>query len=434
MTGIAMVVACVVSGPDLAAIARGKNALESTAFIPGFWPPFAYDLAWKPWGVEAKPRDYDRAFRERYGLHEAPYPNGRYPMGLREAGIVLGKGIGIDCMTCHGGSIHGKSMVGLGNSALDIHSLFEDMYKAGGIKAELPFVFSQARGTNEAGAFGVYLLGLRSPDLTFKSPMTNLDLKDDSVEDVPAWWLLKKKKTMYYPGDADARSVRALMQFMMHPLTTPADFKKHESAFRDIQQYLLSLEPPKYPGPINRDDAEKGRIVFGDHCAKCHGRYGDTPTYPNKIVPLDEIGTDPNRFRNIGEKYHRAYSESWFGKEEPAGKGLMKSAGYQAPPLDGIWATAPYFHNGSVPTLEGVLNSQARPRRFTRSFLNRKDDYDFERVGWKVTETDAMPKSEFEKRMIYETSKSGRSNAGHRYGDDLTPDERKAIIEYLKTL
>ena len=434
MACVAMVLAWCVSGPDLAAIARGKKALESTAFIPGFWPPFAYDLAWKQWGVETKPDDYDRAFRDRYGLHAAPYPNGRYPMGLRAAGIVLGQGIGIDCMTCHGGSIHGQSIVGLGNNSIDIHSLFEDMYKAGGLKADLPFAFSQTRGTNEAGAFGVYLLGFRSPDLTFKPQLTDLGLKDDSVEDVPAWWLLKKKKTMYFPGDADSRSVRALMQFMMHPLTTPADFKKHEPAFRDIQQYLLSLEPPKYPGPIDRDRAEKGRVVFGDHCAKCHGDYGDAPTYPNQIVPIDKIGTDPNRFRNIGEKYHRAYSESWFGKEGPTGKGLVKSVGYQAPPLDGIWATAPYFHNGSVPTLEGVLNSPTRPRRFTRSFLNRKDDYDFDRVGWKVTETDALPNSEFERRKIYDTSNSGRSNAGHRYGDDLTPDERKAVIEYLKTL
>ena len=40
--------------------------------------------------------------------------------------------------------------------------------------------------------------------------------------------------------------------------------------------------------------------------------------------------------------------------------------GYMAPPLDGIWATAPFFHNGSVPTIEGVLNSKARPAIWQR--------------------------------------------------------------------
>lgn len=420
--------------PD--AVTRGKQALERTAFIPGFWPPFAYDNAWKYWGVKEKPKEYDAVFRERYGLSKAPYDNGRYPMGVREAPLVIGKGLGIDCMTCHGGSIMGKGLVGLGNTSLDIHSLFEDFYKAGGLKVDVPFTFSHVRGTNEAGAFGVYLLGLRTPDLVFKPEMTDLGLKDDSVEDVPPWWHLKKKKTMYFTGDTDARSVRALMQFMMHPLAGPGDFKKHESAFRDVQQYLLAIEPPKYPFAINAKLAEKGKVVFNDNCAKCHGTYEKQWTYPNKVIPLEEIGTDPNRFRNIGNVYHDAYNASWFARESPAAKPMKESVGYQAPPLDGIWATAPYFHNGSVPTLAGVLNTKVRPKLFTRSFKTDEADYDKVNVGWKVTDVkDVDPKlSAFERRKIYDTSKAGRSNRGHDYGDDLTDAERKAVIEYLKTL
>ena len=421
---------------DPALVARGKKALEETAFIPGFWPPFAYDNAWKQWDLKEKPKEYDAAFRERYGLHPAPYANGRFPMGLREASVLLGKGIGIDCMTCHAGSMMGKSFVGLGNSTLDIHALFEDLYKAGGLNAELPFTFSHTRGTNEAGAFGVYLLGLRSPDLVFKPEMTDLGLKDNSVEDVPAWWHLKKKKTMYFTGDADARSVRALMQFMMHPLNSPGDFKKHEPAFRDVQQYLLSLDAPKYPFSIDGELSAKGRVIFNVTCAKCHGTYGEKWTYPNKVIPLDEIGTDPNRLQNIGKKYHDAYNASWFAHELPNPKPMTESVGYQAPPLDGIWATAPYFHNGSVPTLDGVLNSKSRPTRFTRSFRTSEVDYDKVKVGWVVKEVPA-PNSNatpIEKRKIYDTSLPGRSNRGHTFGDDLTAEERKAVIEYLKSL
>lgn len=420
---------------DPVAAARGKKALEETAFIPAFWPPFAYDRAWQQWGVSEKPKDYDAAFRTYYGLHPAPYANGRLPMGLRSAPMILGQGIGIDCMTCHGGSILGTSRVGLGNTSIEISSLFEDLYKAGGIKADLPFAFNQVRGTTEAGAFGVYLLGFRNEDLSLRGERIDLGLKDDAVEDVPAWWLLKKKKTMYFTGDGDARSVRALMQFMMHPLTTPADFKKHEPAFRDVQQYLLSLEAPKYPFPIDRELAAKGETVFVDNCAKCHGTYGANPTYPNKIIPLAEIGTDPNRFRNIGEKYHAAYAASWFGREEPP-RPLKATNGYQAPPLDGIWATAPYFHNGSVPTLAGVLNSQSRPVRFTRSYGTAEQDFDRVAVGWKITpvDTNAPNRTPRERRAIYDTTQPGRSNSGHTYGDDLTEAERRAVIEYLKTL
>ena len=76
------------------------------------------------------------------------------------------KGIGADCMLCHGGSILGKSYVGLGNSTLDIQALFEELAKADGMSGKLPFTFSNVRGTNEAGGFGVYLLGFRNPDLS----------------------------------------------------------------------------------------------------------------------------------------------------------------------------------------------------------------------------------------------------------------------------
>ncbi|HEY2909541.1 MAG TPA: hypothetical protein VGI99_04810, partial [Gemmataceae bacterium] len=300
-----------------------------------------------------------------------------------------------------------------------------------------PFTFGNVRGTNEADGFGVYLLGFRNPDMSLSGKWVNLGLRDDTCADVPAWWLLKKKRTMYYTGATDARSVRSLMQFMMHPLNTADAFPKAEPAFRDILAYLVSLTPPKYPFPIDKAKAARGAAVFKENCSRCHGSYGEKWSYPNKVIPLDEIGTDPVRFQAVSAKYGKAYSESWFAKEDGDGKPLRMTAGYQAPPLDGIWATAPYLHNGSVPTIYQILNSKSRPKRFTRSFKTGEADYDKERVGWKVTELDDVPgtdMSAYERRKVYDTSKSGRSNAGHTFGDALTDDERWAVIEYLKTL
>lgn len=414
---------------------RGKAALEGTAFIRAFWPTPAYKNVWKQWAAE-KPADLHAAVAERYGLHPAPYPNDGYPMGLRKAPLLLTTGVGIDCMTCHGGSVMGKSLVGLGNSSLDIHALFTDLAKAAGTGSEPPFAFSQARGTSEAGAFSVYLLGLRKPDLSLADTPADLGLRDDAVEDVPAWWLLKKKRTMYHTGATDARSHRSIMQFLMHPLTTRAEFDTAEPKFRDILQYILSIEPPKYPFPVDAPLADRGRAVFAENCASCHGTYGDTPTYPNRVVPLAEVGTDPKRFENIGSKFGHAYNASWFAQEGPGGKPMRATDGYQAPPLDGVWATAPYFHNGSVPTLDGVLNSTTRPRVFTRSFRTGEADYDRDKVGWRVTEVSPPGPgvSGFERRKVYDTTQPGRGNAGHTYGDHLTPDERRAVVEYLKTL
>ena len=350
-------------------------------------------------------------------------------------------GIGIDCMTCHGGSIFGKSYVGLGNASLDIHSLFHEFAAASGNGLTPPYQFSRVRGTSEAGAFSVHLLGLRNSDLSLSLPPKDLGLHDDSCEDVPAWWLLKKKKTMYHVGATDARSVRSLMQFMMHPLTGAGEFAQSERAFRDIQAYILSLEAPKYPFAVDEKLARTGEALFVDNCVRCHGTYGDEPTYPNRIVPIAEIGTDRKRFDNIGPKFAKSYNASWFAAEDtgdPARVGypVMPTAGYQAPPLDGVWATAPYFHNGSVPTLAGVLDSRSRPRLFTRSFNTAVGDYDRANVGWKVWAVPAPGKdvSGHERRKVYDTTKPGRGNTGHTYGDDLTPAERAAVIEYLKTL
>jgi mono/diheme cytochrome c family protein len=419
---------------------RGYKALTETAFIPGFWKSASVANAWQQWGVKERPADYDAAFRDRYGLHTAPYPNDGLPMGLRKADLIIGKGIGTDCMLCHGGSVLGKSYVGLGNSTLDIQALFEDLAKASGLPGKLPFTFSNVRGTNEADGFGVYLLGFRNPDLTLRE-WKDLGLKDDTCADVPAWWLMKKKKTLYHTGMISSKSVRTLMQFMMHPLTTPQMFEKAEPAFRDIQQYLLTVEAPKYPFGIDRRKAAKGEAIFKENCAKCHGTYGESWTYPNKVVPIDEIGTDRKRFEGVGTAYGEAYAASWFGQEKGVdiggGKSIRAPTGYQAPPLDGVWASAPYLHNGSVPTLYHVLNSKARPRLYTRSFKTDEADYDQEKVGWKITELTAPPPdtvSPFERRKVYDTSKPGRSNAGHTYGDDLTEEERWAVVEYLKTL
>jgi len=86
---------------------RGKTALLMQSYIRGLWSPKSYDEAWKSWGPEVKesPKDYDAAFRDRYGLHPAPYDNGRYPMGLRDGNGPVGKAVVADCMMCYASSI-----------------------------------------------------------------------------------------------------------------------------------------------------------------------------------------------------------------------------------------------------------------------------------------------------------------------------------------
>ena len=425
---------------DPAAVARGHAAITSVGHLKPAWKAETYKEVRKQWGgdapdPDADPEGYAAAFRRRYGFAPAPYPNDGLPMGLKRGVNPDGTkaGIAIDCLTCHGSSLGGTSYVGMGNTQLDLKLFFNDMMRAEGrIVPPSTFVVNSSRGTNNAGMFSVVLLSLRNTDLSFrKFPLlTGANLPEI---DTPPWWLLAKKSTMYYDGRTDADSVRTNMQFLLGEKTLD-EFKALEPTFADIRTYFLSLQPPKYPFPVDRAQADRGRAVFTKACTKCHGTYGDKPEYPNRMVALDEIGTDPARAKGISPRFVAHYNATWFAENSPVN---TEMEGYQAPPLDGIWATAPYLHNGSVPTLHALLNSAERPRRFYRPPSTDFAHYDQANVGWKfdLPGDGPEPDAPIERQhSLFDSSRYGLGNGGHTYGDPLGEDDRRALIEYLKTI
>ena len=427
---------------------NGQAYLQSKDFAAPSFTLKALNNLHKQWNLESRPSPKIalEIFESRYGMHQAPYQNDDLPMGLKLAPFpfTLGtvKGIALDCLICHGGILDGKPYPGLGNNSLDLQTFFEDMNKADGNKKHLDFRFGNSRGTNEAGAVSVFLIGFRNPDLSLKTSWANLGLNDELHEDPPAWWLLKKKKSIYATGGADARSVRSVMQFMMSPLHGPDHFNTTEKKFADLQAFMLSIQPPAYPFAIEHSLAAQGKELFENNCSKCHGTYGDKPKYPNKIISLKVIGTDTKRFFGITKDFGRFYNSSWFSKEIQGWFSddykARETDGYQAPPLDGIWATAPYLHNGSIPSVYTLLNSKARPKVFTRDFENKFANYNQKELGWSYqfkNNSDHLQEKEItEQRKWYDTSTPGRFNIGHTFGDDLTENERSQVIEYLKTL
>jgi mono/diheme cytochrome c family protein len=420
-------------------VERGRE-LVHTPLNPPFWSLRAYRDAWKHWGGP-RPGDYARAFRERYGLNEAPYDNGGLPIGFTQPrGLLgLGQGLGSDCLLCHAGKVAGQTIIGLGNSALDMQSLYEELAAADGLDPVMPLPLCNVRGTSEASNFAIYLMQFRDTELRLRLPV-KYELCPNLCEDVPAWWHFHRKRTIYHLGVADSRSVRTLMPFLLIPGSAAESIKDRESEFADIRAYLLSVEPPRYPFAIDHLLADEGRGIFERTCARCHGTYGPGGNYPNKLVPLDTIGTDPTLARAFAPAGVEHYLASWFGREHgPAGEPYhgLGGKGYQAPPLDGVWATAPYFHNGSVPTIHDVLKSSDRPRFFTRSFRGDLEEFDSVGLGVRasVLNQAADPRlPAIERRRVYDTTQAGRGNSGHTFGDALTEAERRAVIEYLKTL
>ena len=209
--------------------------------------------------------------------------------------------------------------------------------------------------------------------------------------------------------------------------------------FDDLYAYIRSIEPPAYPFEVDTTLAERGEGIFLDDCAGCHGTYGesdDEDTYPNLIIPLDVIETDPT-FAAYDENV--AALEDWFGKTFFARYSTVivddPFPGYTPPPLDGIWATAPYLHNGSVPTIEAVIDPLQRPGYWRRLDFD-STNYDTERLGWpyeSLTYGQAEAPQE-ERKYIYDTTLPGYSNSGHTFGNHLEAGERAALLEYLKTL
>jgi hypothetical protein len=291
-------------------------------------------------------------------------------------------------------------------------------------------VVNSCRGTVNAGMFSAVLLSLRNRDLSprrFPLPLGSNLPEMDTV----AWWNFAPKETMYYDGRTPAASARSTMQFFLGEKSLD-QFKALEPTFKDIQAYIRTIEPPKYPFAIDAPKAARGRVVFDSKCAKCHGTYGPDARYPNRVVELERIGTDPARAVGMSERMVAHYNATWFGEEHPAD---MTRVGYQAPPLRGLWATAPYLHNGSVPTLYHVLKSSERPAKFLRPPSTGFEHYDRDRVGWTFkTVDDAKALTPEERRRFYDASRFGLGNGGHRFGDKFSEGERGALIEYLKTL
>ncbi|MBE9053284.1 c-type cytochrome [Nostocales cyanobacterium LEGE 11386] len=190
-----------------------------------------------------------------------------------------------------------------------------------------------------------------------------------------------------------------------------------------VADWLWELPPPKYPYEVNTTLAATGEKLFQNNCASCHAFGGANV---GQVVPIQEIGTDPHRLDSYTYETMSNQNTLYTGYDWRF-KNFRKTNGYATMPLDGIWLRAPYLHNGSVPTLRDLLEKpENRPSKFYRGY----DVIDREKVGFISTISEEDGNKYFE----FDTSKPGNSNSGHLYGTELSPDEKDALVEYMKNL
>ncbi|MFM8414086.1 MAG: cytochrome c [Planctomycetota bacterium] len=426
--------------------ARGRGHLLGRAYLPADFDQGVFDELWTTWeeplrsqAAAAPVAERRRMAMERYGL--VPHPDDP-SRSLQYVVDAEGRWT-MNCLACHQGQVRGVAIPGVPNSTYALETLTEEV-RAVKVRQRKPLSHMDVGsmflplgttvGSTNAVIFGVALMRHRDADLEIVRKPPRFDLPHHDM-DAPAWWHYAKRQSLYIDGFAP-KSHRMLMQFLLVEQNGPEKFREWEDEFRDIEAWIASLEPPAWTGPLDRELAARGREVFRATCAECHGTYGDGGHYPERLVPIAEVATDRARLDSLAAAERRALNESWFGRYGADAESLRDRAepvGYVAPPLDGVWASAPYFHNGSVPTLWHVLHPAARPVVWRRTATG----YDDARVGLEIEEFAELPAEKLrpsERRRYFDTRKPGKSAAGHDFADVLDDDEKRALLEYLKTL
>ena len=211
---------------------------------------------------------------------------------------------------------------------------------------------------------------------------------------------------------------------------------------REAMRWIARYHAPPFPGAIDTALAARGAAMFAERCSRCHGHYEEHDgrprliEYPNRLVRQAQIGTDSVRWRSVDDAvlgWQAAHPQHPFVRHVDA----ARTGGYVPPILSSVWASAPYLHNGSVPTLWHMMHPAERPARFEVG--GHRLDYArmgiaLERDSSGVWRTPALPTAG-SIREVYDTTQPGRSNHGHETPfSNLSEDEKAALLEYLKRL
>ncbi len=204
--------------------------------------------------------------------------------------------------------------------------------------------------------------------------------------------------------------------------------------------FIAQLPPPLYPFAIDAAAVNRGKDLYAKNCAACHKAFNDV------VYQTNLIGTDPNRSRVLnaeglslflrhfvasvpaayetidarGVKYKPSEmmpSDILFDRSMPESQGVVTNA------LEGLWARAPYLHNGAVPTLRHLLVPASRPSSFVRGVVS----YDKANVGfdWDPAKLEAFRATSLT-AVIFDTSRDSASRLGH--DTNLTIDPVGRIV------
>jgi formylglycine-generating enzyme required for sulfatase activity len=335
--------------------------------------------------------------------------------------------ITVTCHGCHSGSVGGDDggysgvgpglTWGGGSSLADLNLFLRDFLAEGyNASAAVVLNLNHTRGRNDASLINIAFAAAGPSAFPVLPGVVTSGSTADM--DTPAWWNMGHRPAKFVDGVFPMDSPRVDAVFYAANVGSDQAFMRQNGP--DMNAWIETQKSPAYPFPIDTALAEQGARLFHElnlwapsrnnpvrepeipnsggvragngSCASCHGayapRYVNDPAYLDSPelegiaayqVPLDIIGTDPQRLIANNQSVQTAGRDSFFGYPQTKntlqdcgpqnGDGVRpedRELGYLAPPLYGVWATAPYFHNGSVPNLWEVLEPSDRKRIWKR--------------------------------------------------------------------
>lgn len=424
-----------------------------------------------------------------------------FPMGATFMETAQGTGLTFSCATCHSAELFGVSVMGLTNKRPRANKFFS---LAKRYVPNVPSVFFQmATGAdqNERAMFdrtkknlGVVgskvpevlgldtslaqialSLSLRSPDdeatkdpYYQRYPRPNA-LEHDIADSKPMPWWNLKYKTRWLADGSIVEGNPIHTNFLWNEIGRGTDLRElegwmaeNEQTIRDLTVAAFSTEAPPiwdfYPiEQLSVERAKRGQQIYRAACKECHGDYQKgwerddvheltmaelletTRVVYHDQTPVKNVGTDPGRYE--GTKHFAArLNELKISKF--MGTVVEPQEGYVPPPLVGIWARYPYFHNNSIPNLCALMTPpDQRPKVFYQGPAeDPARDYDWDCVGYPTG--DQIPAEwKREREARFDVSRPGLSNRGH-YKMFLTEEgqeryseaDKRDLREFLKTL
>lgn len=309
-----------------------------------------------------------------------------------------------------------------------------------------------------------------TPDLAQqKHPQIDPFLDHHPADSKPAvWWNLKYKNRWLSDGSVVSGNP-IITNLLWNEIGRGTDLKKlntwlqnNQIKIDEITAAVFSIEAPRitdffteFELDTTLNHLKKGEALFNTHCARCHGQYekawnqsgSESLSFSELIqttqvkyfsqTPVIDVGTDSNRYLGMKslENLNRLQISKNYGVKVTAQKG------YVPPPLVGIWARWPYFHNNSAPSLCAVLTaSSLRPSTYYAGAADDKNrDFDVDCNGYPIA--DKTPTAWKQDILLFNTAKEGLHNTGHDEGiflknghEILSLQDKKDLIHFLQTL